>query len=42
MAICIYLDQLHLAEQPGVGGFMWENMMMELKLAPMVDLDLAI
>lgn len=42
VAICIYLDQLHLAEQPGVGGFMWEKMMMELKLAPMVDLDLAI
>lgn len=42
MAICLFLDQFHLAEQPGVGGFMWEKMMTELKLAPVVDLDLVI
>jgi hypothetical protein len=41
-AICIFLDQLHLAKQPGLEGDMWGKMMSELRLAPMVDLDLVI
>jgi hypothetical protein len=41
-AICIFLDQLHLAESPGSVGHTWGKMMSELKLAPVVGLDLAI
>jgi hypothetical protein len=41
-AICIFLDQLHLAEQPGLAGNMWGKMMIELKLVPVVGLDFAI
>jgi hypothetical protein len=40
-AICTFLDQLQLAQQPGSEGDMWGKMMNELKLAPVVGFELA-
>jgi hypothetical protein len=41
LAICIFLDRSHLAEQPGRSEDVWDRMMCELKLAPTISPDLA-